>query len=213
MRPGEDKIEVLVLQVLLPVFPRRLAMLKKRYLIVSASILLTFCLAPSSNAAYFVFNKKGNIRSGPGTKYRVIGQLAKETIAQIPDTFTDYEAKWIAIDAKTESDNKRKGGKVVYTKWVHRNLGVVIKGDIHEVDKYFAIKESGWPKDIQELVLAGKVEVGMTTHMVFYAWGKPDQINETSEPHGAAEQWVYNKQGSKRQYLYFKDGVLTSMRN
>ena len=185
-------------------------MVPKRQLIILVCVVLILGVVRVSGAAYFVFSKKGNIRSGPGTKYRVIGQLAKETIAEIPDTFTDYEAKWIAIDAKTGSDKQTKAEKVVYTKWVHRSLGVVIKGDINEVDKYFAIKESGWSKEMQELVLAGKVEVGMTTHMVFSALGRPDEVTESGT---AKQQWVYQKPGTQPRYLYFEDGVLTNMRN
>jgi len=186
-------------------------MIQKWLLMISVSILLTFSIAPSSNAAYFVFNKKGNIRSGPGTKYRVIGQLANETIAEIPETFNDFKAKWIAIDAKTELDKKTKAEKVVFTKWVHRSLGVVIQGDLNEVDKYFAVKESGWPKEMQDLILAGKVEIGMTTHMVFYAWGRPDSIKEEKTSDGMREHWTYKKQGSRVQYLYFENGQLRSI--
>lgn len=188
-------------------------MLKRIRLVIFTIIILALCLAPASNAAYFIFNKKGNIRSGPGTKYRVIGQLAKETIAEIPPSFTDYEAKWIAIDAKTEIVTKKNIEREVYTKWVHRSLGVVIKGDMHEVDKYFAIKESGWPEEMQELALAGKVELGMSTHMVFYAWGRPDAIKEVITSNGAGEQWVYKRPGEKRRYLYFEDGLLTEIKN
>ena len=186
-------------------------MVSKRKLTILVCIVLILGVVRVAGAAYFVFNKKGNIRSGPGTKYRVIGQLAKETIAEIPDTFTDYEAKWIAIDAKTGSDKQTaKAEKVVYTKWVHRSLGVVIKGDINEVDKYFAIKESGWSKEMQELVLAGKVKVGMTTHMVFYALGRPDEVAESGT---AKQQWAYKKPGTQPLHLYFKDGVLTNVSN
>jgi hypothetical protein len=163
---------------------------------------------PLSDAAYFVFNKKGNIRSGPGSKYRVIGQLAKETIAEIPDTFTDYEATWIAIDAKTEFDRKAKAKKVVYTKWVHKSLGAIVRGDIEDVEKYLAIRESGWSKEMQELILKGEVTKGMNTHMVFYAWGKPDAVNEKNTADGVREQWVYKQSNSKTRYLYFEDGLL-----
>ena len=185
-------------------------MVPKRKLTILVCVVLILGLVRVSGAAYFVFTKKGNIRSGPGTKYRVIGQLAKETIAEIPETFTDYEAKWIAIDAKTGSDKQAKAKKVVYTKWVHRSLGVIIKGDINEVDKYFAIKESGWSKEMQELVLAGKVKVGMTTHMVFYALGKPDEVTESG---GDKQQWVYRKPNNQPLHLSFEDDVLTNMRN
>jgi hypothetical protein len=185
-------------------------MVPKRKLIILVCVVLILGVVREPGAAYFVFNKKGNIRSGPGTKYRVIGQLAKETIAEIPDTFTDFEAKWIAIDAETASDQQAKGEKVVYTKWVHRSLGVVIRGDIHEVDKYFAIRESDWSKEMKDLVLAGNVEVGMTTHMVFYALGRPDEVTECTS---AKQQWVYKKPGTQPRHLYFEDGVLTNMSN
>jgi hypothetical protein len=188
---------------------RKVEMVPKRQLLVLVCVVLILGVVRVSGAAYFVFSKKGNIRSGPGTKYRVIGQLAQETIAEIPDTFTDYEAKWIAIDAKTGS-GKQTSEKVVYTKWVHRSLGVVIKGDINEVDKYFAIKESGWSKEMQKLVLAGKVEVGMTTHMVFYALGRPDEVTESGT---GKQKWVYQKPGTQPHHLYFEDGVLTNMSN
>lgn len=185
----------------------------RKHMIVFACIILLLGVAAETESAYFVFKKKGNIRSGPGTKYRVIGQLAKETIAEIPDTFTDYEAKWIAIDARTKPDSKSKGEKVIYTKWVHRSLGVVIQGDLDEVDKYFAIKESGWPEDMQKLILEGKVVVGMNTHMVYYARGRPDQVKEIKESDGNSEIWVYEKGGSKRQYLHFNDGILTNIKD
>jgi hypothetical protein len=182
-------------------------------MVVLACIVLLLAIVTETQASYFVFTKKGNIRSGPGTKYRVIGQLAKETIAEIPDTFTDYEAKWIAIDAKKKFDKKTNGEKVIYTKWVHRSLGVVIKGDINEVDNYFAIRESGWPEDMQELILAGKVVVGMNTHMVFYAWGRPDAVNESLNSDDQKEEWIYKRPGGKTQHLYFEDGLLTGIKD
>ena len=187
-------------------------MIARKYMIILACIMLLLGMVAETQASYFVFTKKGNVRSGPGTKYRVIGQLAKETIAEIPHGFTDYQAKWIAIDAKTVFDNKTKAKKVVYTKWVHRSLGVVIQGDLNQVDKYFAIKESGWPEDMQELILAGQVVVGMNTHMVFYAWGRPDRIEEKRATDESSEMWVYEKQGPKTQYLHFRDGTLTKVK-
>jgi hypothetical protein len=175
--------------------------------------LLVFFLTTASYASYFVFTKKGNIRSGPGTTYRVIGQLAKETIAEIPDSFTDYDAKWIAIDAKTEFDTRTKVQKIIYSKWVHRSLGVVIQGDLEEVDKYFAIKESGWPQKMQNLVLAGKVVPGMNTHMVFYAWGRPDAVNESLDLDDQKQEWIYTRLGGKTLHLYFEKGLLRKIQD
>ena len=187
-------------------------MIARTQMIVLACIMLLLGIVAETQASYFVFTKKGNVRSGPGTNYRVIGQLAKETIAEIPQAFTDYQAKWIAIDGKTVFDNKRKAKKVVYTKWVHKSLGVVIQGDLDEVDKYFAVKESGWPKEMQDLILAGKVVVGMNSHMVYYAWGKPDAVNESLKLDDQKEEWVYKRPDGKTRHLYFEDDILETIK-
>ena len=188
-------------------------MIARKYMIILACIMLLLGMVAETQASYFVFTKKGNVRSGPGARYRVIGQLAKETIAEIPHGFTDYQAKWIAIDAKTVFDNKTKAKKVVYTKWVHRSLGVVIQGDLDEVDKYFAVKESGWPKEMQDLILAGKVVVGMNTHMVFYAWGRPNTVNESLSSDDQKQEWIYKRPDGKTRHLYFKDDFLTEIKD
>ena len=184
----------------------------RRRIVIPMIVTLVFCLAPVSDAAYFVFHKLGNIRSGPGTKYRVIGQLSKETIAEIPATFHDFDASWIPIDAKTEYDKKSKTEKIVYTKWVHRSIGGVVQGNIDDVEKHLAILNSGWPKATQDLILKGEVKTGMTTHMVYYAWGRPDEVKETTVEDVPGEQWVYKRSGYKIKYLHFKDGILAAIK-
>lgn len=54
------------------------------------------------------------------------------------------------------------------------------------------------------------VSIGMSAERVLLSsWGKPEKINRTINQFGEREQWVYDG-GS---YLYFKDGVLTSIQN
>ena len=54
------------------------------------------------------------------------------------------------------------------------------------------------------------VRVGMTREQVMAsAWGKPQQINTTTASYGTHEQWVYPGQN----YLYFENGVLTTIQN
>lgn len=55
-----------------------------------------------------------------------------------------------------------------------------------------------------ELILKGKVKIGMTKEMCEESWGKPIKINETIGSFGIHEQWVY-----PNQYLYFENGYLT----
>lgn len=58
-------------------------------------------------------------------------------------------------------------------------------------------------------IIGKKVWVGMTEQMAEYSWGKPESINRTTSAYGVREQWVYYS-GS---YLYFDDGILTTIQN
>jgi hypothetical protein len=56
----------------------------------------------------------------------------------------------------------------------------------------------------------GGVRLGMTMKQVRASnWGQPDSVNRTTGAFGVHEQWVY-EEGN---YLYFEDGVLTTIQN
>ncbi|MFD4706106.1 hypothetical protein ACFWM3_14730 [Gottfriedia sp. NPDC058432] len=51
-------------------------------------------------------------------------------------------------------------------------------------------------------------KIGMTKEKVIQlSWGKPYDINKTTNAYGVTEQWVYD--GNK--YLYFQDGILETI--
>ena len=53
------------------------------------------------------------------------------------------------------------------------------------------------------------VSIGMSQQEVLdSSWGRPTSVNTTTTRHGVRQQWVY---GSG--YLYFEDGILTSVQN
>lgn len=53
------------------------------------------------------------------------------------------------------------------------------------------------------------VRIGMSqSEVIASSWGKPNHVNRTVTARGTHEQWVYG--GG---YLYFEDGVLTSIQN
>jgi len=56
-------------------------------------------------------------------------------------------------------------------------------------------------------LLESKVWIGMTKEMALESWGKPEDINVTITNYGRDEQWVYGS----GQYLYFDDGILTTI--
>jgi hypothetical protein len=70
-----------------------------------------------------------------------------------------------------------------------------------------AVEAKRWPADIEQAVLGRRVRLGMTTEQVELSWGKPSRVNETRNAGGLSEQWVY----PGRDYLYFSNGVLTSI--
>ena len=54
------------------------------------------------------------------------------------------------------------------------------------------------------------VNVGMTkAQALASSWGKPQSINTTTSAYGNREQWVYGG----RSYLYFENGILTTVQN
>lgn len=64
---------------------------------------------------------------------------------------------------------------------------------------------SDWPKKIWYAIENEEVLIGMSKEQVLLSWRKPRKINRTVGTWGVHEQWVYSSQ-----YLYFKDGLLTS---
>ena len=64
-------------------------------------------------------------------------------------------------------------------------------------------------KATAELILEGKVRIGMTREMCREAWGSPEDINTMSGSWGVHEQWVYGTNS----YLYFENGTLASIQN
>ncbi|WP_146548753.1 hypothetical protein [Rummeliibacillus suwonensis] len=62
----------------------------------------------------------------------------------------------------------------------------------------------------QELENSNRVDpaIGMTNEEVLEStWGKPQEINKTTSSYGVSEQWVY----PDYKYLYFEDGILTTI--
>jgi len=64
-------------------------------------------------------------------------------------------------------------------------------------------------QEIAELIHKGRVRIGMTAEQCRASWGRPQDINRTTGSYGVHEQWCYGGHN----YLYFEDGILTSIQN
>ena len=73
--------------------------------------------------------------------------------------------------------------------------------------KLFILRKYG--KSVSDLINKGVVKIGWTKQMCIYSWGKPNDINKTTNKYGTTEQWVYDD----NTYLYFENGKLTSIQN
>lgn len=69
-------------------------------------------------------------------------------------------------------------------------------------------KNPEWSKYACETLALGKVRIGMTRDQARVSWGRPNSVNKTTSAHGTHEQWVYDGN-----YLYFEDGILTTVQN
>jgi hypothetical protein len=54
------------------------------------------------------------------------------------------------------------------------------------------------------------VYIGMNLAMCQLSWGKPQYVNTTTQAWGTHEQWVYGDTGP---FLYFENGILTTIQN
>ena len=65
--------------------------------------------------------------------------------------------------------------------------------------------------DNERRVFERKIAIGMTSEQVMWSWGPPSKRNTTTTGGGTHEQWIYGNPLSKAQYVYFDNGVLTTI--
>ncbi|MEW6614809.1 MAG: hypothetical protein AB1401_05025 [Thermodesulfobacteriota bacterium] len=59
---------------------------------------------------FFATIKKGDIRSGPGINYKIVGKVNALELLELPEDFTDYNAEWIPIETKIKyTEGERQG--------------------------------------------------------------------------------------------------------
>lgn len=130
-------------------------------------------------------------------KGRLYQTVLKDLISPVADSllaiFTEQEAekeKNREIALEQEAKRKKAAG-----------IAAMNKRKANLIDKY--------GESIANLIIQHKVKIGMTKEMARESWGIPEDINKTTTQYGTFEQWVYG--GGN--YLYFDNGVLTTIQN
>lgn len=81
--------------------------------------------------------------------------------------------------------------------------------DIAEKNKRKADLTRKYGASTTNLILQGKIRIGMTKNICRDSWGEPDSINKTITKYGTTEQWVYGYS-----YVYFNEkGQITAIQN
>lgn len=81
---------------------------------------------------------------------------------------------------------------------------------IHRLEQSRKAAHEQVMKDPAEGAKHRGVSIGMTRAEVLASnWGKPQRVHRTTNTFGTSEQWIYGGHN----YLYFQDGVLTSIQN
>jgi hypothetical protein len=100
---------------------------------------------------------------------------------------------------------------------IQRKKNAAAKAKAEAEAKMYAERQAEKNKNIIEkygsyygnLIIQGRVVIGMTKEMCREAWGEPKDINRTETAWTIHEQWVYY--GNR--YLYFENDKLTTIQN
>ncbi len=68
-----------------------------------------------------------------------------------------------------------------------------------------------WSNKVWDHIKKNSVFIGMNEDMVILSWGSPKRKNKSTYSWGTWDQWVYEIPYDGTKYLYFKNGILTSI--
>lgn len=67
-----------------------------------------------------------------------------------------------------------------------------------------------WSYEKIDEIMNHRIKLGMNESMVIKSIGVPDKINKDTYSFGVKEQWVYRNSRYNYDYVYFKDGIVSS---
>ncbi len=115
-------------------------------------------------------------------------------------------------DAKASTEDRGQSANVLasrYPEIARAHATAIAQAQRRFVAKQDADKKAADAAERRSRKRQG-VSIGMTQARVLESsWGRPERINRTTSRYGVREQWVYRNGG----YLYFEDGVLTTIQN
>lgn len=147
-----------------------------------------------------------------------INLYTREQFALGKDSYErkDYTAAVTAINSILAVDNQNQQAKELLDKYQVALNEKQIADRLAETRRLAALHEAAKKEAAaQEAAAKAKaksegVRIGMTQEQVLASsWGRPQKVNKTTTSYGVHEQWVYRGYN----YLYFEDGILTTIQN
>ncbi len=111
-------------------------------------------------------------------------------------------AERIKLQAERDKENARKRAEAEAAR-----AEAARKARMKPIEKI--MDKYGCSYDEADMVLHHQVTLGMSAELCRASWGRPRDINRSTGSWGVHEQWCY----SSGSYLYFEDGILTSIQN
>lgn len=116
------------------------------------------------------------------------------------------EARYDEILERLEVNSAKYGGDVAFALMEYE----IDKKDIWWIkdEEYFKKIFDTLGERITAQIIRGEIQIGMPSVACWYAWGSADKEYKSTYSWGTTEQWVYREKGV---YLYFENGILTSI--
>jgi len=134
----------------------------------------------------------------------------KQAIAQAELSVSKLDYQGALYDIEPALDIDKDNKQLLDLKGKYIKLNEESKAKASEEFKTQLFNENGILTPKQEEAKSKGATVGMTKQECLdSSWGNPEDINKTTTASGVSEQWVY----SSNRYLYFEDGILTTIQD
>lgn len=170
------------------------------------------------NGKYYYLNSDGSLAVNTtinGYKVGADGAWIRDSAASSVNSFNNTGGEWKSNSKGwwyAEGSSYATGWKKIGSDWYYfYSDGYMAHNE--KIGSYYVNSNGAWSTDVPASFSKG-VRIGMTEEQVLVSsWGKPTYLNKTTNQYGTYEQWVYRYGDYNSDYLYFENGILTSIQN
>jgi hypothetical protein len=170
------------------------------------------------NGKYYYLNSDGSLAVNTtigGYKVGADGAWIKDNAVNTVNSVNNTSGEWKSNSKGwwyAEGSSYATGWKKIGSDWYYFYSDGYMAHDT-KIGSYYVNSNGAWSTDVPASFSQG-VRIGMTEEQVLRSsWGRPTDINKTTNQYGTYEQWVYRYGDYNADYLYFENGILISIQN